>query len=746
MENLTNCDEGLQPAVCRACLFAKGAAPARIAGGEPLQAGRPAAQTRALGGLDAQEPAPQPLTAGGSEVWLLSGSAPGPWTDCQPAATTSGAMPVGGLLPLFSSPGGGGLGSGLGGGLGGGRKGSGPAAFRLTEKFVLLLVFSAFITLCFGAIFFLPDSSKLLSGVLFHSNPALQPPAEHKPGLGARAEDAAEGRVRHREEGAPGDPGAGLEDNLARIRENHERALREAKETLQKLPEEIQRDILLEKEKVAQDQLRDKDLFRGLPKVDFLPPIGVENREPADATIREKRAKIKEMMTHAWNNYKRYAWGLNELKPISKEGHSSSLFGNIKGATIVDALDTLFIMGMKTEFQEAKSWIKKYLDFNVNAEVSVFEVNIRFVGGLLSAYYLSGEEIFRKKAVELGVKLLPAFHTPSGIPWALLNMKSGIGRNWPWASGGSSILAEFGTLHLEFMHLSHLSGDPVFAEKVMKIRTVLNKLDKPEGLYPNYLNPSSGQWGQHHVSVGGLGDSFYEYLLKAWLMSDKTDLEAKKMYFDAVQAIETHLIRKSSGGLTYIAEWKGGLLEHKMGHLTCFAGGMFALGADGAPEARAQHYLELGAEIARTCHESYNRTYVKLGPEAFRFDGGVEAIATRQNEKYYILRPEVIETYMYMWRLTHDPKYRTWAWEAVEALESHCRVNGGYSGLRDVYIARESYDDVQQSFFLAETLKYLYLIFSDDDLLPLEHWIFNTEAHPFPILREQKKEIDGKGK
>ncbi|XP_042523213.1 mannosyl-oligosaccharide 1,2-alpha-mannosidase IA isoform X1 [Dipodomys spectabilis] len=658
-------------------------------------------------------------------------------------------MPVGGLLPLFSSPGGGGLGGGLGGGGGGGgsgRKGSGPAAFRLTEKFVLLLVFSAFITLCFGAIFFLPDSSKLLSGVLFHSSPALPPAADRKPGPGARAEDAEEGRIWHREEGAPADPVLTLQDNLARIRENHERALREAKETLQKLPEEIQRDILLDKEKVAQDQdqQRDREQFGGLPNVDFQPPIGVENREPADATVSEKRAKIKEMMKHAWNNYKRYAWGLNELKPISKEGHSSSLFGNIKGATIVDALDTLFIMGMKDEFQEAKSWIEKNLDFNVNAEISVFEVNIRFVGGLLSAYYLSGEEIFRKKAVELGVKLLPAFHTPSGIPWALLNMKSGIGRNWPWASGGSSILAEFGTLHLEFMHLSHLSGNPIFAEKVMNIRKVLNKLEKPEGLYPNYLNPSSGQWGQHHVSVGGLGDSFYEYLLKAWLMSDKTDLEAKKMYFDAVQAIETHLIRKSSGGLTYIAEWKGGLLEHKMGHLTCFAGGMFALGADGAPEALTQHYLELGAEIARTCHESYNRTFMKLGPEAFRFDGGVEAIATRQNEKYYILRPEVIETYMYMWRLTHDPKYRKWAWEAVEALESHCKVNGGYSGLRDVYFIHENYDDVQQSFFLAETLKYLYLIFSDDDLLPLEHWIFNTEAHLLPILRADKKKVEEK--
>uniref|UniRef100_A0A8V0YQJ6 alpha-1,2-Mannosidase n=1 Tax=Gallus gallus TaxID=9031 RepID=A0A8V0YQJ6_CHICK len=575
---------------------------------------------------------------------------------------------------------------------------AGPGAFRLTEKFVLLLVFSAFITLCFGAIFFLPDSSKLLSGVFFHS-------------------------------------AAGGAGSLERIRADHERALREAKETLQKLPEEIRRDIRQDKEKLLQDARGRKEAAAaGLPQRPFRQPVGAVGREPADPAVRQRRDKIKEMMKYAWDNYKRYAWGLNELKPISKQGHSSNLFGNIQGATIVDALDTLFIMEMKEEFKEAKEWVEKNLDFNVNAEISVFEVNIRFVGGLLSAYYLSGEEIFRKKAVELGEKLLPAFNTPTGIPWALLNIKSGIGRNWPWASGGSSILAEFGTLHLEFVHLSHLSGNPVFAEKVMNIRKVLSRLDKPEGLYPNYLNPSSGQWGQHHVSIGGLGDSFYEYLLKAWLMSDKTDEEGKKMYYDAVQAIETHLIRKSSGGLTYIAEWKGGLLEHKMGHLTCFAGGMFALGADGAPSDKTGHHIELGAEIARTCHESYDRTSMKLGPEAFRFDGGVEAIATRQNEKYYILRPEVIETYMYMWRLTHDPKYRQWAWEAVEALEKHCRVDGGYSGIRDVYSNHESHDDVQQSFFLSETLKYLYLLFSDDDLLPFEHWVFNTEAHPFPIL------------
>ncbi|XP_005737263.1 mannosyl-oligosaccharide 1,2-alpha-mannosidase IA [Pundamilia nyererei] len=614
-------------------------------------------------------------------------------------------MPVATLLPFTATP---------------NRKSASPTSFRLTEKFILLLVFSAFITLCFGAIFFLPDSSKLLSGVFFHSSAV-----ETNTHTGPDSSDAGS---------------AGNDDRLlAKIKKDHEKALLEAKDTLQKLPDVIQNDILADKAKVTKESMGKgaKD-GNNLPFIEYHRPPGATGLEPQDPETRERRAKIKEMMKHAWDSYKQYAWGSNELRPVSKHGHSSNLFGSIKGATIVDALDTLYIMEMFEEFDAATDWVEKSLDFNVNAEVSVFEVNIRFVGGLLSAYYLSGKEVFRRKAVELGEKLLPAFKTPTGIPWALLNLKSGIGRNWPWASGGSSILAEYGTLHLEFMHLSRLSGNPEFAQKVMNIRKVLNRLEKPQGLYPNYLNPNSGQWGQHHVSVGGLGDSFYEYLLKAWLMSDKTDEEGKKMYYDALQAIETNLMRKSTNGLTYIAEWKGGLLEHKMGHLTCFAGGMIALGADGAPGDKTGHQMEQAAEIARTCHESYARTTLKLGPEAFRFDGGVEAIATRQNEKYFILRPEVIETYMYMWRFTHDPKYREWGWEAVQALEQHCRVDGGYSGVRDVYASSPNYDDVQQSFYLAETLKYLYLLFSEDDHLPFEHWVFNTEAHPLPVIRKDK--------
>ncbi|XP_067896844.1 mannosyl-oligosaccharide 1,2-alpha-mannosidase IB [Heterodontus francisci] len=618
------------------------------------------------------------------------------------------------------------------------------ATLRLSEKFILLLILSAFITLCFGAIFFLPDSSKHrrfdlgLQDVLIphveRGRPAGRDGSAGPRGGGVMVHGGGEEHQhRHREE----------EEQLREmIRADHERALEEAKEKLKKSKDQIHAEIQTEKNRVAQDMKKREG--KQLPRVPIPKPVGINNGDPGDPDIKEKQEKIKEMMKHAWGNYRQYAWGHNELKPLSRKGHTTNIFGNSQlGATIVDALDTLYIMGLLDEFRDGKEWIEKNLDFSVNAEVSVFEVNIRFIGGLLAAYYLSGEEVFKQKAAQLAEKLLPSFNTPTGIPWAMVNLKSGVGRNWGWASAGSSILSEFGTLHLEFVHLSFLTGDPIYYKKVLHIRKLLQKMDRPNGLYPNYLNPRTGRWGQHHTSVGGLGDSFYEYLLKAWLVSDKTDTEARKMYDDAMQAIEKHLIRKSNTGLTFIGEWKNGHLERKMGHLTCFAGGMFALGADGAPDDKAGHYLQLGAEIAHTCHQSYDRTVLKLGPEAFKFDGGTEAVALRQNEKYYILRPEVIETYWYMWRFTHDPKYRQWGWEAAQAIDKYCRVVGGFSGVKDVYSSSPAYDDVQQSFFLAETLKYLYLLFSSDDLLPLDYWVFNTEAHPLPVLRSKNTTLSG---
>ncbi|XP_035478443.1 mannosyl-oligosaccharide 1,2-alpha-mannosidase IA isoform X1 [Scophthalmus maximus] len=611
---------------------------------------------------------------------------------------------------------------------------------RLSQKFVFLLFLSGLVTLCFGALFFLPDSVRLKR--IFLSKTETQPVT-----VGSGSEnDAREAHPKRAKEqerpravaSAKGETSTKLKSLSRPPAGSHEATAARAPED-RTLPRSRTESASQRATSAARGAAAAPDTFsyRRFKGCLLKPPLGSDSGKPGDPATTERREKVKEMMKFAWDNYKLYAWGKNELRPLTRNGHVGNMFGGLRGASIIDSLDTLYIMGLMDEYNDAKEWVKSSLDLNSNGEASLFEVNIRYVGGLLSAYYLTGEELFKNKALELGEKLLPAFNTPTGIPRGVINLgSSGTSWSWGWASAGSSILAEFGTLHLEFIHLTELSSNPIYTEKVMNIRKVLNKIEKPHGLYPNFLSPVSGNWVQHHVSIGGLGDSFYEYLIKSYLMSDKTDDDAKMMYYSALEAIEANLVQKSPSGLTYMAEWRGGILDHKMGHLACFSGGMIGIGADdGAPDKR-QHYLDLAAEITHTCHESYTRSATKLGPEAFRFDAGAEATATRLSDRYYILRPEVIESYMYMWRLTHDPKYREWGWEAVEALEEHCRVESGFSGIRDVYTMTVGHDNMQQSFFLSETLKYLYLLFSDDDLLPLEDWVFNTEAHPLPVVRK----------
>ena len=239
-------------------------------------------------------------------------------------------------------------------------------------------------------------------------------------------------------------------------------------------------------------------------------------------------------------------------------------------------------------------------------------------------------------------------------------------------------------------------------------------MDKPyDGLYLNFINHKTGSFGEDHVSIGALGDSFYEYLIKSWIQTNGEDLLARKMYDNSVAAIEKHLVKTLHSGLTYLAQINFGQLEHKMGHLACFAGGMFAIGGQSLADSHKRaHYLELAANITKTCYESYARTATKIGSEAFYFTETSEAVALNNFEKYYILRPEVIESYFYLWRLTHEQKYRDYAWSAAQAIGRYCRTENGFSGIRNVSDIHSAKDDVQQSFFLAETLKYLsYLLF-----------------------------------
>lgn len=607
--------------------------------------------------------------------------------------------------------------------------GSARRTLRVREKYIVVLVLATFLMVCIGAVFYLPElrASNAYRHIKNAGPDLLLPPpqaiednAPRHNGIAADEEDPHRAEDRNKlQEKIIQDLGQGLPMQVARPEPARPASPSKRPSTVVARPSPVE--------------------SQGLPAVDVkAPPVSHVPDPKREAENRERREKVREMMKHAWDNYERYAWGENELRPVSKKGHSAGIFGKTAmGATIVDGMDTLYLMGMAEEFQRARNWVAENLSLNdVSSDISVFETNIRFIGGLLSCYALTGDDMFKNKAEEIARLLLPAFNTPKGIPHALINIKTGVSKNYAWASSGGSILAELGTMHLEFSYLSDITGNPVFREKVDKVRQVLADLDKPKGLYPNYINPKTGRWGQHHMSMGALGDSFYEYLLKAWIQSDGEDVQAKRLLLDAVKAIEAKMLLQSRSGFLYLAEIKYDRVEPKMDHLACFAGGFYGLmsrtlGED--PSVTKDHFMDVAKNITNTCHESYDRTPTKLGPESFRFTEQLEAKATKQNEKYYILRPEVIESYFYLWRLTKDQKYRDWGWEAVQALEKHCRVDGGYTGLKNVYQIDGPKDDVQQSFFLAETLKYLYLLFSDDSVLPLDQWVLNTEAHPLPI-------------
>ncbi|CAA7394604.1 unnamed protein product [Spirodela intermedia] len=440
----------------------------------------------------------------------------------------------------------------------------------------------------------------------------------------------------------------------------------------------------------------------------------------------ERREKVKEAMLHAWNSYVKYAWGQDELQPQSMDGVNS--FGGL-GATIVDSLDTLYIMGLHDEFQKAREWVVTSLDFNRDYEASVFETTIRVVGGLLSAYDLSEDKIFLEKAQNIADRLLPAWDTPSGIPYNVINLSHGNAKNYDW---GDSILADSGTEQLEFIALSQRTRDPKYQQKVEKVIMELRKNYPSDGLLPIYIDSDSGTPSYRStITFGAMGDSFYEYLLKVWIQGNKTEAvrHYRGMWETSMQGLLSLVRRSTPSSLSYICEKTEDSLEEKMDELACFVPGMLALGSGGYGPQDARRFLSLAEELVWTCYNFYRSTPTQLAGENYYFYSGEDmSVGTAWN----IQRPETVESLMYLWRVTGNSTYREWGWNIFQAFEKNSRVDSGYVGLRDVKTGEK--DDKMQSFFLAETLKYLYLLFSPPTVISLDEWVFNTEAHPLRII------------
>ncbi|KAG2568570.1 hypothetical protein PVAP13_7NG326100 [Panicum virgatum] len=398
-----------------------------------------------------------------------------------------------------------------------------------------------------------------------------------------------------------------------------------------------------------------------------------------DPVNNERREKVKEAMLHAWNSYVKYAWGMDELQPQSKNGINS--FGGL-GATLVDSLDTLYIMGLKDEFQKARDWVAESLDFDKDYDASVFETTIRVVGGLLSAYDLSGDKVFLEKAKDITDRLLPAWETTSGIPYNRINLAHGRAHNPGWTNG-DSILADSGTEQLEFIALSQRTGDPKYQQKAENVITQLQKIYPSDGLLPIYINPHSGTASYSTITFGAMGDSFYEYLLKVWIQGNKTEhvKHYRQMWETSMEGLISLTKKTTPSNYHYICEKNGGSLSDKMDELACFAPGMLALGASGYGPEKSEQIMNLAKELARTCYNFYQTTPTKLAGENYFFHAGQDmSVGTSWN----ILRPETVESLMYLWRLTGNKTYQDWGWDIFQAFEKNSRIESGYVGLRDV--------------------------------------------------------------
>ncbi|KAK6917192.1 Glycoside hydrolase family 47 [Dillenia turbinata] len=414
---------------------------------------------------------------------------------------------------------------------------------------------------------------------------------------------------------------------------------------------------------------------------------GTSNKEGESTLLvskwKESQESIKKAFIQAWSGYKNYAMGHDELMPLSRRGTDGL---GVLGATIVDALDTAIIMGVDEVVLEAGSWIEAHLSEKISqqGQVNLFETTTRVLGGLLSAYHLSGGEqernlmqkgpkpvVYLRTAKALADRLLSTFtSSTTSIPFGdvvLRNSSEHLARDGP------SGTLEVSTLQLEFNNLSAVLGNPKYSREAMKVMEHIKTLPKVEGLVPIYTSPHSGEFNGENIRLGSDGDSYYEYLLKVWLQQgarqDGNLTYLHNMYQEAMKGVRHLLVRKFIPNGWF--SWGNCLLD---------LGGAFSPKVDHPVEC----FLKRKTKITFTS---------------------------------FLLKSKFL-TWMSSICLY---RYCKWGWQIFEAFEKHTKVDsGGYTCLNDVTVIPPRKRDKMETFFLGETLKYLYLLFAERSVIPLD--------------------------
>lgn len=413
-------------------------------------------------------------------------------------------------------------------------------------------------------------------------------------------------------------------------------------------------------------------------------------------------AEVKAEFLHAWNGYKKYAWGHDDLKPLSKTHHD--WYAQPLLMTPVDALDTMILMGLADEAAATQKYILENLSFDKDIEVQNFEITIRLLGGLLTSYQLTNDKRFLNLAEDLGTRLLPVFNSPTGMPYRYVNLKTGK------TSKPISNPAETGTLLIEFGTLSKFTGKPIFYDKAKRALVETYSRRSKIGLVGEWINVETGEWTNTDSHVSGAIDSYYEYLLKCWLLFG--DRDCKRMWDESIGAINQYLKDDWKGELWYgHADMNTGARRATTyGALDAFFPAVLALSGDLKRAARLQQSSLLMWNVAH------------IEPEEFDYR------ARKITSPGYPLRPEIVESTYYLYRLTKDSQYLYTGAKLWLDFVQHCRTEDAYAALKNVTTKEKS--DSMQSFLFAETFKYFYLLFSSPDTLDFNSVIFNTEAHP----------------
>uniref|UniRef100_A0A8C9W0C3 alpha-1,2-Mannosidase n=1 Tax=Scleropages formosus TaxID=113540 RepID=A0A8C9W0C3_SCLFO len=376
----------------------------------------------------------------------------------------------------------------------------------------------------------------------------------------------------------------------------------------------------------------------------------------------EMRGMARDMFYFGYENYMKYAFPEDELNPIDCQGRGpdvlnpsniniNDVLGNYS-LTLIDTLDTLLVLGNVSEFHRAVKLVIDTVSFDKDSTVQVFEANIRILGSLISAHILltDSKQPFGNVGLEdydnellhlahdLAVRLLPAFeNTGTGIPYPRVNLKSGVPPdtiNETCTAGAGSLLVEFGIL-------SRLIGDSTFEWVARRaVKALWNLRSNETGLLGNVVNIQTGQWVGKQSGLGAGMDSFYEYLLKSYILfGEKEDY---KMFKAAYESIHNHLRRgreacnEGEGDpplYVNVNMFNGQIMNTWIDSLQAFFPGLQVLNGD--------------VENAICLHAFYYAIWKRFGALPERYNWQLQA----PDVLFYPLRPELVESTYLLYQL-----------------------------------------------------------------------------------------------